>query len=258
MATAHNLFQNNCAQCHGSDGGGARGFPNLANDDWQWGGDPDTIVQTIASGRMAAMPPWGEVLGEQGVDTGRRLRAEAERPAGRRGAGRGGRDACSRPSASACHGMDGKGMTAVGAPEPDRRRLAVRRRRGHAQARPSSRAARARCRRSAERLGEQRVRLLAAYVLQLSERRRSEAAHVGCSADEYTGTLRWPRLRQDVAIVAWPSFLVASVATMSASRSSTRCWSATTTTRRPPSPRACGLRHRLLLLLADLGRCPAC
>ena len=48
MATANNLFQNNCAQCHGSDGGGARGFPNLTNDDWQWGGDPDSIVQTIA------------------------------------------------------------------------------------------------------------------------------------------------------------------------------------------------------------------
>ena len=54
MATARNLFQNNCAQCHGSDGGGARGFPNLANKDWQWGGDPDTIVQTITDGRVAA------------------------------------------------------------------------------------------------------------------------------------------------------------------------------------------------------------
>jgi len=42
---------------------GARGFPNLANDDWQWGGDPDSIVQTIAGGRTAAMTPWGEVLG---------------------------------------------------------------------------------------------------------------------------------------------------------------------------------------------------
>jgi cytochrome c oxidase cbb3-type subunit 3 len=67
MSTANNLFQNNCAQCHGSDGGGARGFPNLANADWQWGGDPDTIVQTIAGGRVAAMTPWGEVLGPEGV-----------------------------------------------------------------------------------------------------------------------------------------------------------------------------------------------
>jgi len=68
MATANNLFQNNCAQCHGSDGGGARGFPNLSDGDWQWGGDPDSIVQTIAGGRMAAMTPWGEILGEQGVE----------------------------------------------------------------------------------------------------------------------------------------------------------------------------------------------
>ena len=47
MATAHNLFANNCAPCHGSDGRGARGFPNLTDNDWQWGGDPETIVQTI-------------------------------------------------------------------------------------------------------------------------------------------------------------------------------------------------------------------
>ncbi|HSW32124.1 MAG TPA: cytochrome-c oxidase, cbb3-type subunit III, partial [Steroidobacteraceae bacterium] len=68
MATANNLFQNNCAQCHGADGGGARGFPNLANADWQWGGDPDTIVQTIANGRTAqGMIAWGPMLGDAGV-----------------------------------------------------------------------------------------------------------------------------------------------------------------------------------------------
>jgi cytochrome c oxidase cbb3-type subunit 3 len=68
MATARNLFQVNCAQCHGSDGGGAKGFPNLADREWQWGGDPDTVVQTIMAGRLAAMPPWSQVLGAQGVD----------------------------------------------------------------------------------------------------------------------------------------------------------------------------------------------
>jgi cytochrome c oxidase cbb3-type subunit 3 len=44
MSTARNLFQNNCAQCHGSDGGGAKGFPNLTDQNWQWGGDADTVV----------------------------------------------------------------------------------------------------------------------------------------------------------------------------------------------------------------------
>jgi cytochrome c oxidase cbb3-type subunit III len=68
MSTAHNLFQNNCAQCHGSDGGGARGFPNLADADWQWGGDADSVVQTITNGRVAAMPPWGEALGAEGIE----------------------------------------------------------------------------------------------------------------------------------------------------------------------------------------------
>ena len=47
MQTARNLYLQNCAQCHGSDGGGAKGFPNLANADWQWGGDADAVVATI-------------------------------------------------------------------------------------------------------------------------------------------------------------------------------------------------------------------
>ena len=54
MSTAHNLFQQNCAQCHGSDGGGATGFPNLTDADWQWGSDADSVVATIAQGRIAA------------------------------------------------------------------------------------------------------------------------------------------------------------------------------------------------------------
>ncbi len=63
-----NLFLNNCATCHGSDGGGAPGFPNLADKDWLWGGDADTVVATIANGRTGIMPPWGGVLGARGVE----------------------------------------------------------------------------------------------------------------------------------------------------------------------------------------------
>src|SRR5512141_2163826 len=58
MSTAHNLFQQNCAQCHGSGGGGARGFPSLKDSSWQWGSDADTVVATISGGRLAVMPPW--------------------------------------------------------------------------------------------------------------------------------------------------------------------------------------------------------
>jgi len=68
MATAKNLFANNCSTCHGADAHGAKGFPNLTDNDWLWGGDPDTIYQTIANGRKGAMPAWGAVLGQQGVE----------------------------------------------------------------------------------------------------------------------------------------------------------------------------------------------
>jgi cytochrome c oxidase cbb3-type subunit 3 len=65
------LFASNCSVCHGSDAKGAFGFPNLADKDWRWGGNADTIKTTIMGGRMAAMPAWGEMLGETGVRTSR-------------------------------------------------------------------------------------------------------------------------------------------------------------------------------------------
>jgi len=166
MATANNLFQNNCAQCHGADGGGARGFPNLANSDWQWGGDPDSIVQTIANGRVAAMTPWGEVLGPEGVDQVvayvRQLSGQ-EHDAALASAGA----TQFMTFCAACHGADGKGMTAVGAPNltddvwlyggdlETIRTTVVHGRMGQMPA-------------FQDKLGEQRVRLLAAYVLKMS------------------------------------------------------------------------------------------
>jgi len=166
MATAHNLFQNNCAQCHGSDGGGARGFPNLANSDWQWGGDPDTIVQTIANGRIAAMTPWGEVLGEEGVDAVvayvQQLSGQQSDPA-KAAAG----ETQFQTFCSACHGLDGKGMAAVGAPNltddvwlygGDAATIKETVMNGRAGQMPAFQ----------DKLGEQRVRLLAAYALKLS------------------------------------------------------------------------------------------
>jgi cytochrome c oxidase cbb3-type subunit 3 len=56
------LFVNYCSQCHGSDAGGSRGFPNLTDNDWIWGGSPTAIHQTILNGRDAAMPAWESVL----------------------------------------------------------------------------------------------------------------------------------------------------------------------------------------------------
>jgi cytochrome c oxidase cbb3-type subunit 3 len=166
MATANNLFQNNCAQCHGADGGGARGFPNLANADWQWGGDPDSIVQTIANGRVAAMTPWIDVLGEEGVDA---VVAYVQQLSGQES------DAAKAAAGAtqfmtfcaACHGPDGKGMAAVGAPNltddvwlygGDAATLKETVTKGRAGQMPAFQ----------DKLGEQRVRLLAAYVYKLS------------------------------------------------------------------------------------------
>ena len=58
------LFANNCAVCHGADGGGNYGFPNLTDNDWLHGGTPEKIQESIALGRNAAMPALGDVLGE--------------------------------------------------------------------------------------------------------------------------------------------------------------------------------------------------
>jgi len=166
MATANNLFQNNCAQCHGSAGGGARGFPNLTDGDWQWGGDPDTIVQTIAAGRMGVMPPWGEVLGEEGVE---QVVAYVQQLSGqqadatRAAAG----ETHFQTVCSACHGMDGKGNPLLGAPNltdgtwlygSDAASIREAVLKGRNNQMPAFE----------ERLGEQRVRLLAAYVLRMT------------------------------------------------------------------------------------------
>lgn len=63
VALGKSIFANNCAACHGSDARGAKGFPNLVDNDWQWGGDPATILATVLNGRQATMPPMGAVLG---------------------------------------------------------------------------------------------------------------------------------------------------------------------------------------------------
>ena len=62
MGTAGRLFANNCADCHGSDAHGGPGFPNLTDQVWLYGGDPQTIEQTLAKGRNGAMPAWGNAL----------------------------------------------------------------------------------------------------------------------------------------------------------------------------------------------------
>ncbi len=167
MATARNLFQVNCAMCHGSDGGGAKGFPNLTDKNWQWGGDPDTVVQTITVGRIAAMPAWGSVLGAQGVD---QAEAYVEQLSGQphdaalAAAGR----TVFETNCAACHGVDGKGNPLVGAPNltddvwlygGDAATLKQTIEAGRNGQMPAF----------GDRLGAERVRLLAAYAIHLSD-----------------------------------------------------------------------------------------
>ncbi|HSN71166.1 MAG TPA: cytochrome-c oxidase, cbb3-type subunit III, partial [Steroidobacteraceae bacterium] len=166
MGAAKNLYGNNCAACHGSDGRGARGFPNLTDDDWLWGSDPDQIYQSIAQGRMGVMPALGTALGNQGVEhviayvlslSGR------DAPQDWVAAGKTQFDVL----CASCHGVDGKGNNLLGAPNltddtwlygssPEAIRETI------VQGRNNQMPA------HLDLLGETRVRLLAAYVLKLS------------------------------------------------------------------------------------------
>jgi len=113
------LFASNCSVCHGSDAKGAYGFPNLTDADWRWGGEPETIKTTIMGGRHAVMPAWGTVIGDQGVRdvsafvttqlNGRKLPADANADpvAGQK---------LFATNCVACHGAEGKGTAAMGAP----------------------------------------------------------------------------------------------------------------------------------------------
>ncbi|ASC57088.1 cytochrome-c oxidase, cbb3-type subunit III [Vibrio vulnificus] len=115
LKVGQRLFLQNCSQCHGSDARGQKGFPNLTDTAWLYGGEPQAIVTTIMHGRIGQMPAWKDALGEQGVEevvsyvlslSGRKVNArEAE-------AGKARFVVC-----AACHGTDGKGNPAVGAPD---------------------------------------------------------------------------------------------------------------------------------------------
>jgi len=63
MAVGERLFANNCAACHGADARGSKGFPNLADNDWLWGGSPERIEETITKGRQGMMPPIAAAVG---------------------------------------------------------------------------------------------------------------------------------------------------------------------------------------------------
>lgn len=115
MAVGERLFMNNCAQCHGSDARGSKGFPNLADGDWLHGGTPAKLVETITQGRQGNMPPMAAAVGtpDDVKNVAHYVLSLSGSPHDslRSQLGKAKFTAC-----AACHGMDGKGNQALGAP----------------------------------------------------------------------------------------------------------------------------------------------
>ena len=109
------LFLNNCAQCHGSDARGTKGFPNLTDADWLYGGSPEQIRTSINQGRQGNMPPMAAAVGspEDVKNLAHHVLSLSGSPHDslRAALGKGKFGAC-----AACHGADGKGNQALGAP----------------------------------------------------------------------------------------------------------------------------------------------
>lgn len=169
MKIGARLFANNCAMCHGADAQGAKGFPNLTDSDWLYGGTPDRIVETLTVGRNAMMPAWKDVLGEEGIQKATHYvmsMAGKKHDAALAGAGQ----EVFATNCAACHGADGKGNIMMGAPnltdnvwlyggsEVAITKTLAEGRAGHMPAQK-------------EALGDERIHLLAAYVWSLSNTR---------------------------------------------------------------------------------------
>jgi len=168
MRTGGRLFANNCAICHGSDARGARGFPNLTDNDWLYGGQPAQIKTTILNGRHGNMPAWKAILGDDGVKqvasyvlslSGRKV------PADEISAGKEKFSAC-----AGCHMATGKGMQALGAPNltdkiwlygASRKAIEKTISYGRKGVMPSFKA----------HLGENKAHIVAAYIYSLSEKK---------------------------------------------------------------------------------------
>ena len=111
LGIGQSLYANYCAQCHGSTARGGPGFPNLTDGAWLYGGEPEQIEYTILNGRSGIMPALGTAMGEDldamvdcvramvdGLQTGTPIHAKYV------------------TFCSACHGVDGTGVQALGGP----------------------------------------------------------------------------------------------------------------------------------------------
>lgn len=116
MNSAWHVFNVNCASCHGKDAAGqANLFPNLTDDEWQWGGSEAQIRQTLMMGRQGVMPPWQAALGDDGVAALADYVLALSRGQGRTPELEDSRTTY-RMYCSACHADDGSGNPLLGAP----------------------------------------------------------------------------------------------------------------------------------------------
>lgn len=166
LSIGASLFSNYCAQCHGSSAMGARGFPDLTDNEWLYGGSAAQIEQSIANGRSGIMPALGAVFASEG---------EIEAIVSYVQAMQDGLDTSSPAHSKymslcvACHGPDGSGNVLLGAPSliddtwlyggsaQEIRKSIVEGRNGVMPA-------------NGPLLGPDRTRILAAYVYSLSMR----------------------------------------------------------------------------------------
>lgn len=170
------LFLQNCSVCHGSQARGAKGYPNLTDNDWIYGGTPDKILVTISHGRVGGMSAWKAQLGEEGVRAtaeyvlslspgkGGKVNGELDKTLVNQG------KALFDANCVVCHGADAKGNHDVGAVNltddiwlfgGDRETVRTTIRNGRAGVMPAW----------DSKLGNERVMLLASYVYSLSNQK---------------------------------------------------------------------------------------
>lgn len=172
MSTGERLYANYCSVCHGSDARGAVGYPNLRDDDWLYGGEPEQIKASISAGRTGVMPPWEAALGENDIldvtdyvlslggrehDPSAAIRGKVHYDA----------------LCASCHRPDGSGDYAFGAPNlidrtwlygGTRKSIAESIAKGRSGLMPPHK----------EFLGDDRVHLLTAYIYSLSQEHENE------------------------------------------------------------------------------------
>lgn len=167
MEMGKRLYLTYCMQCHGADARGAKGFPNLTDSDWLYGGEGAQIEQTIADGRMGVMPPHAQLGADTIKDLANYVRSLSGLPNDSVRAAKG-KEAFASVGCSGCHGPDAKGMHALGAPNltdkvwlygSSENTIIETITNGRQNKMPAWK----------EFLGDSKVHLLAAYVLSLSQ-----------------------------------------------------------------------------------------